>query len=715
MTPLQALAHAPAPRAFTAGFDVLGDLRQRHEAVAFPVIAFDQDVWDFGNVPGVRSGLLPSQLRVQWNLIANPVWQLACKEIAAAMLNPEHPCVAALPERRNTPLPLGSLFPRSCQWRAWLAFLDDAGISNLAEVRDEHFNRYLSEGRRRLKPSSLEGSIIGPVRDFSDYGPVLNQTYPPTVRPWGWTTAYQLSGQKRRKTNSSPWIPDEVFEPLVAGALFHVDVAADDIIAARDEVRRVKATPKIQATAEVDRRLREALRRHTDTGEPLPGLPARNRRSVERTTALDNINFQMLCAHVGCSAKRTSLTPELTALIGQAAEEVGIAPGDLWTPISSVRRADGLLGPWRNRFARFEVSWEAARLQCACFIVVAALSGMRLSEILELVPGAVERLEAPHGGVRWRVHSKLMKGRPHGGAPETWTVIKPVVNAIEVMQRLHGPEWDGTLFAARAHAIDPHLLDGANADLQKLYVRLFDWQNKHGAQAGLPPIPDYEGSRWKLDSQHFRRTLARQMSFRPHGILAAKIHLKHVHTAVTEGYFGPAGESAQSFHHELEEYGKEARRERFADLYQRWNQGERIAGNGGRKLVQSFEAIHRELEAFQGTVEQNQRRLTQLLRRDGASLYISVLNDCHFTDSSVARCLRKRAADDRARPIVPACDPTCGNAVRTKDHIPVLQGPVLHITNLLGDRRLPENERIRLQNQKNRITNMIKEIVDEPT
>ena len=78
-------------------------------------------------------------------------------------------------------------------------------------------------------------------------------------------------------------------------------------------------------------------------------------------------------------------------------------------------------------------------------------------------------------------------------------------------------------------------------------------------QAQVPLIPLVQGEVWDLKPSQFRRTLARQLAYRPHGTIASKIHLKHVSATITEGYWGAAGESAELFLEEVERESKEAR------------------------------------------------------------------------------------------------------------------------------------------------------------
>src|SRR4029453_18320889 len=66
-------------------------------------------------------------------------------------------------------------------------------------------------------------------------------------------------------------------------------------------------------------------------------------------------------------------------------------------------------------------------LRLACIIVVAAVSGMRASELLELAVGCRQQPRQVAGGLqRYRITSKVIKGAPHGGLPDEWVVTKDV-------------------------------------------------------------------------------------------------------------------------------------------------------------------------------------------------------------------------------------------------------------------------------------------------
>src|SRR5664279_4448267 len=83
-------------------------------------------------------------------------------------------------------------------------------------------------------------------------------------------------------------------------------------------------------------------------------------------------------------------------------------------------------------------------LQAACYVVIAFLSGMRDGEVKHLRRGCLRvQRDADGRPYRWVVTSLAFKGeRDPTGVQATWTVGRPVADAIEVLQRLHPPGVD---------------------------------------------------------------------------------------------------------------------------------------------------------------------------------------------------------------------------------------------------------------------------------
>ncbi|MFD3522294.1 hypothetical protein [Streptomyces sp. NPDC058653] len=157
----------------------------------------------------------------------------------------------------------------------------------------------------------------------------------------------------------------------------------------------------------------------------------------------------------------------------------------------------------------------------ACLLVTAAVSGMRSSELLELDSAScLPPTELPGGRTRFVLSGRLVKHRDERrSVTEHWTVIEEAYRAVELAAQLTGPSHSAFHKTVISHA-----------------VRQFrTWVNgPTGQRLGLVPIPD-----GPVNGRMLRRTLALALAHRPGGVLAAKIHLKHVSVVTTEGYADP--------------------------------------------------------------------------------------------------------------------------------------------------------------------------------
>ena len=207
-----------------------------------PVVRFGEDVWDFSAVPD-RPAYLPAYaLVVRFDRITQPRWRLTVKELLCARLYPTHPAVASsVPNRRRRPAPLGEAYARVLLYKRWLDWLAEHGITSLGEVRQEHCDRYYNTRAHELAPSALSAMVILPLRELADYGPVLTDRYSEGFRPWGHRRPCHITGLPTRRPNATPVIPPQVLDPLLAGALFFVETAGNDILAAREEHRWLSA------------------------------------------------------------------------------------------------------------------------------------------------------------------------------------------------------------------------------------------------------------------------------------------------------------------------------------------------------------------------------------------------------------------------------------------------------------------------------------------
>ena len=238
-----------------------------------------------------------------------------------------------------------------------------------------------------------------------------------------------------------------------------------------------------------------------------------------------------------------------------------------------IDRADGQgRVPWSPPLHQLQAVALAGVVRTAAAAVIAAVSGMRASELMELQVGCRQPPEELLPGMtRYRLAGKLIKGQPLGGTRDEWVVIEPAYQAAGLAGQLHDdPADDALLFGRIAFNIR--------------YTWFRNWVNgPSGQRLGLEPIPDYPVSLRAL-----RRTLAMELAYRPGGVLAAKVHLKHVAVATTEGYASRPGGAQAELLAEVNQHESERNLALLWDEFRNYQNGIMPAGPGARELTDFF-------------------------------------------------------------------------------------------------------------------------------
>jgi integrase len=677
---------------------------------------FDDDIWDFGDVDGISVQMSrPSQTRLDFTAVSDPRWRLAAKEYIFARLAPGHPEIAVLPRAFRVPLTLPSCLKRLAEVTRWMNWLTAQRVPSLGEVTQDHCDRYLAERRLRKDAAgtvtgTLEESVArvaaAVVIELASYGELLSaDRYRDGFTPWNGRSSSRVAGMRPPAENKTPVVSQEILQPLLAAALYMTTAVAPHLVTLAPQVRRRRQEDARLSEAAPDLGLvREALHRHVRDGEPLEAVRdvavrARLRQGWSPDDPLLNVSLPALAREAGTARIRPAPLAAVRPLIEQAVAAVGVAkPWGRQAP--HVPRADDAgTTPWTLPLDERDIRDLVGYAHTACLVLTAALTGMRESELMELRNGCRSASRHGDGLTRYRIKSKLIKGQPLGGTSEEWVVIEAVHDAVGMAERL-----------SRLIGVPGGLVFG-RFNFEPRYPWFRDWANgPAGQRLGLAEIPG-----GAVNPRMLRRTLARELAYRPGGLLAAKIALKHVSVVTTEGYAARPGGAQGKFLAEVAE--DEAGRNLQIALaeYRSYQDGIMPAGPGARELTEFFASVDKELadheEAAPRVVASDQHVLNLLSKR-AQVLHLAPANYCWFTDPSRALCLKMAGTPAASKPLAGMCDSArCPQATHHPCHRPVWADAVTSTTAFIGSLgRTRTAERTRLQAELDRARRVLDSI-----
>ena len=182
-----------------------------------------------------------------------------------------------------------------------------------------------------------------------------------------------------------------------------------------------------------------------------------------------------------------------------------------------------------------------SRVSEACFIVVAYLIGARVSEILGLQVGCIERHPSGDGTEQFAyLAGRIYKtARGADGAAHRWVAPAPVERAIWVMEQLSAPMRQRSQRAELWLSLDSTGLIGPAARIELPSVQTIITRLNRGFAAFIE-LPSYRGEPWHLNTHQGRKTFARFVGKRDRtGLDALRSHFGHVSRVMTDrGYVG---------------------------------------------------------------------------------------------------------------------------------------------------------------------------------
>lgn len=417
------------------------------------------------------------------------------------------------------------------------------------------------------------------------YSPLLPDCYAPGFRPWGDRSAAEVAGYERADVNQTAPVPDDILRPLLCNSIYLIDVVGPHLAAEATRARQTIASRAgIRSALRIDEypQVIGEIQRRMNAGVPAPRttpgyIGKRLATGWEQDDPLLSFAFDSFVRDTALSlSKRRDLErlrPHLEAWI----RHCGTEPPWCRDATAVPRADDHSAVPFAIPVDHFGLETMVHVIAAAAFYLTAALSGMRASELAELTGGACRREDRSQGPRFW-VDSRRIKGEDFGGVPDSWVVIEEVHRALAAAEAVTGTKPGELLFSS-----------GSNSGNR--YVALRNWVNGPcGQRLGLASIPA-----GPVHPRALRRTLALSIAQRPHGLMAAKWHLKHVSVATTEGYAARPGGHQAAFLTEVQAEEEAEHTRLTIAAYESYRQGLLPSGRGARDLIAAFRAVDEQL------------------------------------------------------------------------------------------------------------------------
>ena len=676
---------------------------------------YDQELWDLSGLADAPREMSDREKRWDFTAIDNPRWRPVIKDLLLALLDPHDERVLAMPTAFRT-----VRNPRTCHLylrraTAWCNWLTAHEVPTLGEVTQAHCDAFLEQHsfshtptgqpRRRLARTTTS-TLATVIQLLASYGPLFRaDRYRPGFVPWAGRTASQVTGRKAHLESSTPPVPEHILQPLLATTLYLVETVGPHLAEERERARVSSTEAGLSAAAHLGAarlaRFEAAVEALRSRGAPLP----RSSDTVVGQRLANGWDPQdpLLRVHVNLIARQARIRrlpahqlPQMRPVLHAAVAEVGVA-GWWARDAATVPRADtGEPVAWTEPLTAEELQRAAGYILIAAQILTTAATGMRRSELIEITAGSrLPAREVPGGGRRFRLASRQIKHQRFGGIPDEWVVIEQVDRAVALAERLTGAAGGQPLFGA--------VLIGTSASNLRAWLT-----EPFARRLGLATLPA-----GPVNARMLRRTLALELAKRPGGLLAAKIHLKHVSVATTEGYAQRPGGSQALFRAEVEHAEHQHHLELTVAAFRDYQQGILPTGPGARALIQRFDHIDAALQPQPGepAVLATDRRLENLLRQQADVLHVGAANFCWFTDPSKALCLRLAATPTATRPLIGMCDSArCPQATHHRQHRAVWADTADTISTFLGNPRVPPAEKRRLHHEHERAVRVLDEI-----
>ncbi|MDG9713004.1 site-specific integrase [Streptomyces sp. DH10] len=672
-------------------------------------------IWSFADVEGLPVSLRPSERKLDFSKVRNPRWRVVAQEFSFARLAPGHEAVRELPQAFRYPVAVKTGHGRLTKLTEWFNWLTGHGVTSLADVTQQHCQAYYlhrSDVRDRkgrvLRPASQEARMhaVQVMQEPAFYNELFTaDRFTEGFVPWSGRAPFEVAGCKARGENVAQPLRQEALQPWLAAALYIVETLGPHVLELVRCVRQEEETPTWTSNERWQARLSAAISAHIADDEPLQLLEptevaSRLHEGWSEEDPLLQVSLNAVARKAGKLTFAHRWLPTMRPLLEQAVAAVGVRPR--WgRDAPAVTRADGSSEvPWTEGVAgAMALNFLVDRVRTACMVVVALLTGMRASELMEMpVDACVPPQDLKAGRMRYRLRTKLIKGQELGGVWDEWVTVRQAYDAVQLAVDLQDPQ------SPSPYAFGRFTFIGRCNTLRT-------WVNSpEGQRLGLIPIPDEP-----INLRITRRTLAMELAHRPGGLLAAKIHLKHVTVVTTEGYAARPGGAQAEFLADVAAEEQTRNQNLTLAAFRDSQKGIMPTGPGARDLIDFFASVDQELQAMEAAapgVKPGDQEVINLLSKRAKTLYLGIANYCWFIDPAKALCLTLAGTPGADKPLAGMCDSArCPQATHHLSHRPVWADSAENKKIFIGNiRRGQQTEKARLQADLDRDLRVLAEI-----
>jgi hypothetical protein len=193
---------------------------------------FSDDVWDFR--PFVARTI--TQARIDFATLVDDVARRTVNEYLYSRIH--RGTFVGQGTSKTKSMKITYAYTEFNQVRVVLETFRRLGAERLAQVTRQHLTMALAQ----WKSVSVSGAAhyVAVVKHLAAHGAYISEDRL-TVTPWLGRASKAVAGLHRDRENTTARIPEYIIGPLVKAAVFYVETASRDILAARCEVEQLEA------------------------------------------------------------------------------------------------------------------------------------------------------------------------------------------------------------------------------------------------------------------------------------------------------------------------------------------------------------------------------------------------------------------------------------------------------------------------------------------